>query len=124
MKAEKRAALRASVLARLGIADEIPCHYCGTMTKRADVTLDHVYPKALGGRNEARNLVPACFSCNQRKGARVGSEFAHDGECGSALGVLRCSLGRKYHTVHEATAPSSRKLKRWVDRYTAQRLCR
>jgi hypothetical protein len=42
------------------------CVYCNTTE---DITLDHLKPKTLGGRNEARNLVTACGSCNRKKGS-------------------------------------------------------
>jgi len=42
------------------------CAYCGSPD---NLTIDHVKPKTLGGRDEARNLVPACKSCNHAKGS-------------------------------------------------------
>ena len=44
------------------------CAYCHRPTKR--LTVDHVVPISRGGRNEISNIVPACRSCNSRKGAR------------------------------------------------------
>jgi 5-methylcytosine-specific restriction endonuclease McrA len=41
------------------------CAYCGRIP--AKVTLDHVLPLARGGEHTARNVVPACRRCNQRK---------------------------------------------------------
>lgn len=41
------------------------CVYCGTPD---DLTLDHLIPKALGGRNTIPNLVTCCASCNYEKG--------------------------------------------------------
>ena len=41
------------------------CAYCGVP---AD-TLDHVKPRYRGGSTVADNLVPACQSCNQKKGS-------------------------------------------------------
>ena len=45
------------------------CRYCG----RADrpLSLDHILPRALGGGDDAENLVVACIPCNSRKGART-----------------------------------------------------
>lgn len=45
--------------------DGFTCQYCGT-TK--DLTLDHVIPKAKGGKTTWKNLVTACKRCNSRKG--------------------------------------------------------
>lgn len=45
------------------------CHYCGTHA----TTRDHVVPQAKFGVNRWWNLVPSCASCNNRKGAAVGS---------------------------------------------------
>jgi hypothetical protein len=34
------------------------------------LTIDHVFPVALGGTNDVGNLVTACRACNLTKGAR------------------------------------------------------
>lgn len=41
------------------------CVYCGSKEK---LTLDHVKPKAQGGRTHWNNLVAACYKCNSKKG--------------------------------------------------------
>lgn len=43
------------------------CHYC---KQRRVLTIDHVIPVSKGGRHIAGNIVPACRSCNSRKGDR------------------------------------------------------
>jgi 5-methylcytosine-specific restriction endonuclease McrA len=45
------------------------CAYCGKTTGK--LTADHVVPLAQGGANTLSNVVPACSSCNSRKGART-----------------------------------------------------
>lgn len=55
---------RAGVLRR----DEHRCQYCGI--ERAD-TVDHVIPRALGGKSTWKNTVAACRACNQRKRDRT-----------------------------------------------------
>lgn len=43
------------------------CAYCGN---RRPLERDHVVPLSKGGPHTASNIVPACKSCNSRKGAR------------------------------------------------------
>lgn len=52
--------------------DNYTCQYCG----RRDVTLtlDHVVPRHMGGRQVWSNVVAACPSCNHRKGGRTVEE--------------------------------------------------
>ena len=45
--------------------DRYTCQYCGTETK--DLTLDHVFPRHRGGRQDWENVVSACRKCNSRK---------------------------------------------------------
>lgn len=45
------------------------CAYCGC--KPDVLTQDHVIPVSRGGNHTASNIVPACQSCNSRKGARL-----------------------------------------------------
>lgn len=44
------------------------CTQCGAAD---DLTIDHVFPRALGGTHDEANLQTLCRSCNSRKGARV-----------------------------------------------------
>lgn len=39
------------------------------------MTVDHRTPIARGGSNGIENLVPACNSCNSKKGTRTEPEF-------------------------------------------------
>lgn len=48
-----------------------PCHYCGGKAGE----LDHVIPISRGGVHCLENVVPACRSCNARKGARTPEEW-------------------------------------------------
>ncbi|OQX91744.1 MAG: HNH endonuclease [candidate division Zixibacteria bacterium 4484_95] len=49
--------------------DGYRCQYCGK--KVSQMTVDHVIPKNLGGRDIWENLVAACPECNNRKGQRT-----------------------------------------------------
>jgi 5-methylcytosine-specific restriction endonuclease McrA len=44
-----------------------PCALCGTAPARG---VDHIIPKAKGGTGAVENLQPACWPCNNRKGAK------------------------------------------------------
>ena len=57
-------ALRLVVLDRDGWA----CVECGAT---GDLTLDHIWPWSLGGKETVENLRTLCRSCNSRKGARI-----------------------------------------------------
>lgn len=52
----------------LFLRDEFACQYCGS---KADLTFDHVVPRALGGITSWQNVVAACAGCNLRKGAKT-----------------------------------------------------
>jgi len=45
------------------------CQYCGR--KASQMTVDHVIPKILGGKDTWENLVAACQDCNNKKGQRT-----------------------------------------------------
>ena len=44
--------------------DNFECVYCGN---KKQLTLDHVVPRAKGGKDSWDNLVTACFKCNNEK---------------------------------------------------------
>lgn len=49
--------------------DEFTCQYCGQ--RFSYLTIDHVFPRRLGGSHSWDNLVAACTQCNHRKGGRT-----------------------------------------------------
>ncbi|MEU4493093.1 RNA-guided endonuclease IscB [Streptomyces sp. NPDC023998] len=49
------------------------CAYCGATG--VPLNIDHVRPRSRGGSNRISNLVLACISCNQAKGATPVTEF-------------------------------------------------
>lgn len=50
------------------------CFYCGCKLDFNNFHLDHVVPKANGGKYE-KNTVPACIECNTLKCDRTIEEF-------------------------------------------------
>ena len=51
------------------------CIYCGITHDINDLTLDHVHPRHLGGKDETHNLVCSCLRCNQEKGTNNWKQF-------------------------------------------------
>ena len=67
------------------------CAYCGRLVPLEQLTVDHLYPIARARRdvrlqqklkrkgvlniNDTANLVPACRSCNSKKGVKMGSRI-------------------------------------------------
>ena len=41
------------------------CKYCGS---KDNLTIDHVFPRSLGGKDNKENLQVLCYLCNSRKG--------------------------------------------------------
>jgi 5-methylcytosine-specific restriction endonuclease McrA len=51
--------------------DRFTCQYCAERPPRAQLNLDHVVPRAQGGRTTWENIVCCCVPCNRRKGGRT-----------------------------------------------------
>jgi 5-methylcytosine-specific restriction endonuclease McrA len=49
------------------LRDNFCCQYCGETFPPAELSLDHVIPRAKGGRLTWTNTVTACHSCNFKK---------------------------------------------------------
>lgn len=52
--------------------DNYTCQYCGK--RAASLTVDHVLPRHLGGKETWTNLVTACSACNHHKGGHTLDE--------------------------------------------------
>ncbi len=64
---------RAARFSRLNVftRDRGRCQYCGTKEAFTNLTLDHVIPRAQGGKSSWTNVVSACFPCNHTKADRT-----------------------------------------------------
>lgn len=51
--------------------DEDTCQYCARKLPRSELNLDHVVPRAHGGRTSWENVVCSCIECNLAKGGRT-----------------------------------------------------
>ena len=54
------------------VRDGFKCAYCGAKDVR--LTIDHITPKALGGKSTFENCVTSCKPCNSKKGHKLCSE--------------------------------------------------
>lgn len=54
--------------------DRYTCQYCGAQPGSAELTIDHVVPRARGGQSTWDNCVLACVECNKRKADRTPRE--------------------------------------------------
>jgi 5-methylcytosine-specific restriction endonuclease McrA len=52
------------------LRDMYQCQYCGEVFDHKELTLDHVIPRAEGGKTTWENSVTACKSCNHKKGIK------------------------------------------------------
>lgn len=50
------------------IRDKYKCQYCGIQLEKRDCTVDHILPKAFGGKTSWENCTTACAQCNNLKG--------------------------------------------------------
>lgn len=50
------------------LRDLFQCQYCEEVFDFGDLTIDHVVPRASGGKTEWTNCCTACKPCNHRKG--------------------------------------------------------
>ena len=57
----------------LALRDQFTCQYCNTKHTMDELTVDHVVPRAKGGKTCWDNVVIACKTCNVAKGAKLWS---------------------------------------------------
>jgi 5-methylcytosine-specific restriction endonuclease McrA len=51
--------------------DHFRCQYCGNHFPEHQLNMDHVIPRARGGRTSWENIVTSCIPCNSRKANRL-----------------------------------------------------
>ena len=68
--------VRVQILSRKNIflRDRNTCMYCGVVFHPSKLTLDHVIPRAQGGKDTWANLVACCTEDNRRKADRTPEE--------------------------------------------------
>jgi 5-methylcytosine-specific restriction endonuclease McrA len=51
------------------------CYFCKLRISVRQATIDHLVPRAKGGKNRESNLAAACFKCNNEKGSLSVAEY-------------------------------------------------
>jgi 5-methylcytosine-specific restriction endonuclease McrA len=64
-------ALRLKIFKR----DKYICKYCGEKFTAEMLQVDHIIPRAMGGKNKVSNYTTACIRCNSCKGCITLEEF-------------------------------------------------
>lgn len=54
--------------------DSFTCQYCGKCAPDVVLNLDHIHPRARGGKDDILNLITSCYDCNQGKSDRELSD--------------------------------------------------
>lgn len=95
LRASVRAWWRTRRVAAANRSGASSCFYCGvafTETGPDHRTVDHRVARSRSGADALRNLVFACYSCNQRKRDRLEEEFL----VSEWLAERRAVVGRRH----------------------------
>ncbi|MCB0282857.1 MAG: HNH endonuclease [Calditrichaeota bacterium] len=83
--------------------DKHTCQYCGK--NHQAMTIDHIIPKSLGGKDTWENLVCACMRCNSKKGdqplEKAGMKLIRQPRKPSHLFYLQHLAGDAHTSWHE-----------------------
>lgn len=79
--------IRPAKRVRIYARDGYRCVWCppgAARTPRDQLTLDHFLPRALGGGNDADNLITCCYACNSKRQHTPALTYA--GKMGNLFG--------------------------------------
>lgn len=79
--------ISATDLARVFLAFDRRCAYCGIEVSAAGVSFDHMIAFAKGGSNAIDNLAASCMTCQRRKFTKTPDEWAQ-----ARTQVIRCEV--------------------------------
>lgn len=72
------------------LRDRFCCQYCGEKSAAADLTFDHVVPRARGGKTEWDNILTCCIPCNTDKRDHPADYSGRKGAPHRPLKAPRC----------------------------------
>jgi len=79
--------------------DNFTCQYCGVRGQTQDLNLDHVVPRAQGGRTTWENVVCSCVPCNTAKADKTPAQ----------AGMKLLSQPKKPYQLPEIKVPLDRR---------------
>lgn len=94
------------------LRDEYKCQYCNKRFHTADLSLDHVVPRSMGGLLSWDNAVTCCKQCNGRKGSTplsdleyIGMKLKRPPSCPSQMELAAISARMVPKRVHPTWKP-------------------
>lgn len=107
LREHKRIPIQMQMMSRknLYMRDGYRCMYCGDKFSGDKLTLDHVIPKAQGGKNLWHNLVSCCVACNRKKNDKTPEE--------AGMPLLRRPLPITVHTSRFVLRSLGSEVKAW-----------
>lgn len=98
---ERKELSRKNILLRDGYC----CLYCGRKMPASELTIDHVIPRAKGGRTSWDNVVTCCRRCNTRKGNQTPDE--------AGMTLLKHPRALSWRVGHQILAHLGRQQEQW-----------
>jgi len=83
--------------------DRMTCQYCGCRPRGDELTIDHVVPRAQGGKSTWDNCVLACMRCNHSKADRTPERAG-----------MRLQVPPKHPTWNPIYSQHARRYKSWA----------
>lgn len=94
------------------LRDEYKCQYCNNRFHTADLSLDHVHPRCMGGQLTWENAVTSCLHCNGKKGSRpitelraIGMRLIREPRCPSQMELAAKAARMVPQRVHPTWKP-------------------
>lgn len=83
--------------------DGFKCRYCGVVVPNAELHVDHVIPRRLGGTSDPWNLVTACSACNMSKGPKslLDPTVPEVAERNAAIASALCAIRERFDNWRE-----------------------
>jgi len=108
LKEYRHVPIRMQIVSRKNIymRDQYKCQYCGERFRSEDLTLDHIIPRAQGGRSTWENLVACCRRDNHRKADRTPEQ--------ASMKLIRRPLPANIHTSRFILKAMGSEVKEWA----------